>query len=173
MIRFLIVTAAFIVPSIAWAQESVAPMSGGGWDTFATIYLVVGGIAFTGLGWLITWGAGKLKGTYAKEVAGKFLGLFNTGLQGAHAKFKMELEAARDPNSPGGASITKGELDQIRDHMWQYLKATYGNFDSISKAVGIFTGATGKDAVEAFVNSKIDAGVAAMERADKAVANPK
>lgn len=138
-------------------------------DTFAVVYLAIGGVVMTGLGWLAAWGIGKLKGTKAKEIAGRFIAVFNVGLQGAHAKFKLELEAARDPNSPGGAVITDKEWQGIRDHMWDYLKATYGSFNALGKVVGALIGNNDAEAVKKFVDAKIDAGIAEMERADKAV----
>ena len=168
MIRIILAISAFILPTIAWAQDAVAD----GGDTFATIYLVAGGLVFAGLGALATWGIGKLQGTRAKEIAGRFIGIFNTGLQGAHAKFKLDIEAARDANSPGGAVITDKEWQAIRDHMWDYLKKTHGNFASIQKVVGAFTGIKTEEAVRAFVDSKIDAGIAELERADKGKPGP-
>ena len=117
----------------------------------------------SGRGLLIVWGVSKLKGSWAKESAGRFLTFFNTGLEGAHAKFRLELDKARDPNSPGGVQITQGELDDIRKHMWTYLKQEYGNTKSIGKVVSIFAGAKNTSPV-AFINAKIDAGVAELER---------
>ena len=163
MLRTIFTILAFVVPTVAWAQDAVAD----GGDTFATIYLLAGGVVFATLGALATWGIGKLKGTHTKEIAGRFIGIFNVGLQGAHAKFKLELEAARDSNSPGGAVVTDKEWQGIREHVWDYLKTTHGNFAAIQKVVGAFTGVKTEEAVRAFVDSKIDASIAELERADK------
>jgi hypothetical protein len=163
----LIAVAALAQEAATPALAAVAPVADAA-DTFATVYLVGGGFLMMGIGWLITWGVGKLKGSYAKETAGRFLGIFNTGLQGAHAKFKMELESARSADSDGGAVITDKEWDAIRTHMWEYLKTTYGSMASITAVVGAFTGTKGEDAAKDFIDNKIDAGIAEMERKDKA-----
>lgn len=168
MLRILLTIFAFIAPSVAWAQDAVAD----GADTFATVYLLAGGVVFAGLGALATWGIGKLRGTRVKEIAGRFIGIFNAGLQGAHAKLKRELSDARDPNSPGGEVITDKEWQGIRDHMWAYLKKTHGNLAGIQKVVGAFTGVKTEEAVKAFVDSKIDAGIAELERADNGQPGP-
>lgn len=168
MLKILLAITAFVLPAVAWAQDAIAD----GGDTFATIYLVTGGLVFAGLGALATWGIGKLQGSVTKEIAGRFIGIFNTGLQGAHGKLKRELSDARDPNSPGGEVITDKEWQNIRDHMWGYLKTTHGNFAGIQKVVGAFTGVKTEKAVKAFVDSKIDAGIAELERADKGKPGP-
>ena len=174
MLKFIAGITAFIVPTIVHAQEAAAEVAkADGGDTFASIYLAIGGIVLMALTWLITWGVGKLKGSRMKETAGRFLSHFNTGLEGAHARFKMKLEAARDPNSPGGTVITDAEWDGIRGEMWDYLKKQYGSMGGIMKVVGIFTGSSSEDAVKAFVDSKIDGGIANLERAEKAASNPK
>lgn len=169
MTRILTAIAAWLavtIPAAASLAQDAAPQADGA-DTFASVYLAIGGVVMAGLGWLISWGVGKLKGNYAKETAGRFLSHLDTALQGSHARFKQGLEAARDKDSPGGAVITDEEWGALRDDMWEYLKKQYGSMDGIASVVGIFTGGKGEEAAKAFVDSKIDAGIAAMEKADK------
>ena len=56
--------------------------------------------------------------------------------------------------------------------MWTYLKKQYGNTETIAKVVGTFTGAKGAGAAKAFVDAKIDAGIAELERKDKVASVP-
>lgn len=160
--QLLVLVGSLFLSAVALAQE-VAD----GADTFATVYLVIGGLVLTGIGMLIAWGVSKLKGAAWKEVLGKFLNVFHTGLTGFHAKFKQELELARTPESPGGTVITNEEWDSIRTAMWQYLLDTYGSVDKVIKLIAQLTGGVATEtAAKAFVNAKVDAGIAELERLD-------
>lgn len=165
--------AVLLLPAIALAQEAVAAVSdlvADGGDMFATIYLVGAGVVIFGLGALVTWGASKLKGTPLKEIAGRFLKAFSVGLSGAHARFKQRLDEARQPSSPGGVVITNAEWDVIRLDMWSYLKAVYGSAEGVTNTVKLITGVMTEEAAKAWVDSKIDAGIADLERVDRAAA---
>ena len=157
---------ATLIPAIVLAQDTVADTA----DTFATIYLIGGGIVLFGISALIGWGANKLTDGALQIAAGRFLTVFDAGLKGVHAEFKLSLEAARDPDSPGGVVITDAEWQVIRDSMWEYLTSQYGSSEGIAKIVSRITGAKGTAAVDRFVDAKISAGIAALERADKAAA---
>ncbi len=169
--RWGVVALVLVQPAVSWAQEAAAAVADAG-DTFASLYLVAGGVAAAALGALIVWGVSKLKGTQVKELIGRFLTVFNVGLQGAHGRFKAELEAARASDSDGGVVITDKEWATIRTHMWDYLVATYGSLEAITKVVGVIIGSTEVGAVRAFVDAKIDAGLAQLERADRAARPP-
>lgn len=176
MLWWVAAAAAVMLPAIVAAQEA-APVvaeaiAGQGWDTFATLYILGGGLVVGGLLWLAGWGIGKIKNTKAKEYAARFLAVFDVGLRGVHARLKVLLDEARAPDSPGGVAITQGEITKIRAEMWEYLKKTYGSFDAIAKVVGVFTGAKTAEGVNAFVNAKIDGGVAELEREEKAAGAP-
>ena len=157
---------ATLTPAAVFAQDTVADAA----DTFATVYLIGGGVVLFGISALLGWGANKLTDGALQIAIGRFLTVFDTGLKGFHAEFKRGLEAARDPDSPGGVVITDDEWQGIKDSMWRYLKHQYGSFDGIAKVVGRITGANSAVAVTEFVDSKIHAGIAELERADKATA---
>lgn len=158
--------AASLAPAVSFAQDAVADAA----DTFATIYLIGGGVAVFAIGALITWGVGKLTGSSLQVAAGRFLTVFNAGLEGSHAVFKRDLARARHADSPGGAVITDGEWERIGSSQWVYLISQYGSFDGIAKVVRQITGAKGDDAVRGFIDAKTNAGIAELERADKAAA---
>lgn len=160
--RMLVAFALVILtPAVAIAQE-VADAA----DTFASIYLVIGGVALSVVCALILWGASKVKNEYAKG----FILVFSTGLRGLHAQFKVALMVARRPDSPGGVVITDGEWEEIRSDMWDYLTEQYGSVEAVAKIVRTITKTAGKKAAVAFVNAKIDDGLASLEREDKAAA---
>ena len=108
---------------------------------YADIYLLIGAVLASAIGW----GAVKLGGYLSAKTKNEtFSGLItrvahsiSDAVAMAEQVTRREILEAKDPNSPGGVEVTKGEEEQIKDAVWLALKEEYG---SLGKLFGLFSG---------------------------------
>lgn len=159
------------VPASAPADE----MAGTPWDILGSVFGVLASVLVGGLGWLVARLSVYLSTKHKDAIWAGILIRFNEALfdavEGEVAVLKAKFADATDPTSPGGERITATELEEIKDAVWEHLKAQYGGADGIKKALSILAG----DDVERWVKTRISGAVADVERADRAAeaGNPK
>ena len=74
---------------------------------------------------LIVWGLRKLSGmSFAKQHEDELIAAVASSVQRAKDKYLAELEAARDPDSPGGVEITDEEKSKARQVAFDYTMAS-------------------------------------------------
>lgn len=111
------------------------------------------------------------KDSLARRFVDGFEATLTTVVGGLNQTMKAGLKAARAPDSPGGASLTKEEKDLIKKMAIDELKS-YLSLDQLMRIFGYFTG-TAKPTptqVDNFLSASIERKVSELKRADKAAA---
>lgn len=165
MVKYLAAAAAFFAPAIVWAQDVVAdaPVSSG-WDTAFTLYaiggsLLVGGITFA-LKKLADYLGVKIDNETVGGIMKRLIGSISDAVAMVDQTIRKEIEAAKDPASPGGAKITESEKQKMRDAVWEALKQEYGGWDGIFglvKRIGIGDATAAKAKVNTMIEAAVNA----------------
>ena len=150
------------------AQAPAAPMAGEGWDIFGTIYLVLGGLLVSGLGFggkkLIELINAKVDNELLKGILVRLTSSVNDAVAMVNQTLKKSIKAAKDPESEGGERITEAEKKQLFEAVWAALKEEYGGFDGLFgllKKIGIGD----EKAAKAKVDTMIEAAVNKQKKA--------
>ncbi len=157
--------AVFFVAIIAFAQTGTVPaepMAGEGWDIFGTIYTLLGGLLVAGLSFggkkLIDLINAKVDNEVLRGILGRLVSSVNDAVAMVNQTMKAEIQAAKDPKSPGGDRITEAEKRQMFDAVWDALKAEYGGAEGIFKLLQKI-GIGSPKAAKAKVDTMIEAAV--------------
>jgi hypothetical protein len=155
-----------VISSIAVAQDS-PEMAGEAWDIMGTIYTLVGGILVAGLGWLgkklIEFVSAKTENEWIKGALSRLVGSISDAVAMVNQTLKKEILAAKDPNSPGGARITKEEGKQLREAVLDALKQEYGGWEGILKLLKRI-GIGDQASAEAKLGTMIEAAVSGQKK---------
>lgn len=162
MFRRLVTLVLFLAPAIALAQEAAQQDAPSSADTALTIYAALASVLTAVIGWLSVRVSAWLKAnTKNATIAGVLARLSDsvfTAVKHVNQTLKREIEAAKDPKSPGGAAITQREAQQMKDAVWNAIVAEYGGMGGLSKALGVL-GLVDESSIRAFVDKRIEAAV--------------
>ncbi len=135
-------------PSVDFAGTTV--------EVIASLWLLLGGALSALVAWLGAklngWLSEKKKDAWWTGIIRRFNTALGDGLLAAKAQVDARLREAKAEDSPGGAKITKAELDEIKASVWSFLKDRYGGMGGLERALGVAVGGN----VEQWVGAKID-----------------
>jgi hypothetical protein len=140
----------------ALAPVDDKPLAAGAQAALTALYVLASALSAL-LGWVSYHVALWIKSRTRNELVGGVLSrtveLVFTLVREAEQTAVYELRKARDPKSPGGASITQSEGKQIKEAVISKLKELYGpkGLEELGKVLGLTPGG-----VSQFLNAKVE-----------------
>jgi hypothetical protein len=161
-----------LLTSIVLAQD--APVSGG-WDVAFTLYALGGALLVGGVGWalkrLSDYLGVRIENETVRGVLQRLVGSVGDAVAMVDQTIRKEIDAAKDPASPGGTRVTEVERKRMYDAVWERLKGEYGGFAGIFgllKRIGIGN----EESARAKVDTMIEAAVSTHKMRKRVAGNP-
>jgi len=142
-----------------------------GAETALTMWEILAPILTAAVGWgavkLSNLIAAKTKNERVGGMLARLVGTVKTAVVSVNETAKAEIAAAKDPKSPGGAKITKGEAEQLKKACLDKIKSYWGakGLSEAARVLGFDGGG-----LESFLGDEIEKAVA--ETKGKPTGNP-
>lgn len=161
LLLLLLLIPASVFAADTAAQSALAPVQdqplSQGAQVALTALQVLGAALAAVLAWVsyhvTLWIKAKTKNELVGGVLSRTVELVFTLVREAEQTAVYELRKARDPKSPGGATITQSEGKQVKEAVVAKLKELWGpkGLDELGKVLGLTP-----DGVNKFLNAKVE-----------------
>lgn len=168
----IVVVGIFLFGGLALAQDAApavdAPISHGA-DNALSLYAYLAGAIAAVVSWLALHASALIrahvKNVKVAGVMSRFSDSLFAAIKMVNQTLKAEILAAKDPKSPGGASITKDEAAKLRIAVQAALRKEYGGLDGLMKFLGVL-GFETENSMMDWVDTRIEAAVHDLNKAD-------